>query len=56
MNLGISTTPKAGLLFDGHAIDQSKMFHGIADKGEDSFERGHQQGFCDKHRSTIRPQ
>ena len=43
LDLGISTLqPKWHLTFDGHLVDQVRKFHGLADKGDDPIEKGHQ--------------
>ena len=49
--LGISCTPKAHGLFDGHAYKQHKRLGGIGDKGEDFVEKGHQLGLRDERRT-----
>ena len=49
--LGISCTPKAHGLFDGHALEQHKRLRGIGDKGEDFVEKGHQLGLRDERRT-----
>jgi hypothetical protein len=49
--LGISCTPKAHGLFDGHALEQHKRLQGIGDKGEDFVEKGHQLGLRDERRT-----
>jgi hypothetical protein len=45
--LGISCTPKAHGLFDGHTLEQHTRLRGIGDKGEDFVEKGHQLGLRD---------
>jgi len=49
--LGISCTPKAHALFDGHAYKQHKRLGGIGDKLEDFIEKGHQYGMRDERRT-----
>jgi hypothetical protein len=49
--LGISCTPKAHGLFDGHTLEQHTRLRGIGDKGEDFVEKGHQLGLRDERRT-----
>ena len=43
LELGITTLqPKWHLTFDGHLVDQVSKFQGLADKGDDPIEKGHQ--------------
>ena len=43
LELNITTLqPKWHYTFDGHLVDQVKRFQGLADKGDDPIEKGHQ--------------
>ena len=49
LGLNIAQNPKAHLLFDGHLIEQVRLYGGLADKADDEIERAHQiHGKLDK--------